>query len=336
MALIRDALRILVAALAISGTLVLPSLRGDEACLRRTVSVTVNDRNWSPIPGLNAADFHGEFRGRPVKILSVVPDILPHRIVIVLDASESVGSKPQSGVWPLARLMASHLAESKLQNSSLALLIFNDKVQEQIDFSERPGIVAERLRQIGADPDYTRTKIRGKTALWDTVLAGLGLLRDPTSADDFYLITDGGENASRATLTEVLRRLAASGPRVFVSLLVSPPEYRIQTPEEITAPEEMSKMAHATGGAVFGGVTETRSGLVLLGGNYDRKLTFSTVLGNFYQTMLAGYRMEIELPSGVDKWREWNLELSKKKQRELKDFQLGYTRTVPPCTESRE
>ena len=95
-------------------------------------------------------------------------------------------------------------------------------------------------------------------------------------------------------------------------------------------------MAHATGGAVFGGVTKTRSGLVLLGGNYDRKLTFSTLLNHFYQTMLAGYRMEIELPSGVDKWREWNLELSKKKQREFKDFQLGYTRTVPPCTESRE
>jgi hypothetical protein len=98
----------------------------------------------------------------------------------------------------------------------------------------------------------------------------------------------------------------------------------------------MSRMAHATGGAVFGGVTKTRSGLVLLGGNYDRKLTFSTLLDHFYQTMVSGHRMEIELPGGVDKWSEWKLELSKEKQREFKDFQLGYTRDLPPCTESRK
>jgi hypothetical protein len=336
MILIRSSLRSLVAVLALSGTFVLPSLRGNETCLHRTVSVIVTDRNWAPIAGLNPADFRGEFRGRPVKILSVVPDNLPHRIVIVLDASGSFASEPGTAHWQLARMMASHLAESKLQNSSLALLIFNDKVQEQIDFSERPGLVAERLRQIAADPNYLKTKIRGKTALWDTVLAGLGLLRNPTSADDFYLITDGGENASRATPTEMLRRLAPSGSRMFLSFLPSSLGYRNLTAEEITASDEMIKMAHATGGAVFGGVTKSRSGALLLSGNYDQKLTFSTLLDHFYQTMVSGHRMEIELPNRVDKWRDWKLELSKEKQREFKDFQLGYTRDLPPCAESQK
>jgi len=312
------------------------ALAQDESCLRRIVSVAVADRNWVPVPDLKPVDFRAGYRGKPVKILSVVPDNRPHRIVIVLDASGSLGPSPASGNWQLGRALASHLAESRLQNASLALLIFNDRIQEQIDFSQGSAAVVKRLREIGADPNYVKTRVRGRTALWDTIIVGLGLLQNPTSADAFYAITDGGENASRARPNEVRRLLAASGSRVFVSLLLGSPGNRSLTPEEQNGPDEMGAMALATGGSVFGPVTQTRFGLALVGSDSDQKLTASDALSHFYQTMLGGYRVEIELPSDVDKWREWKLALSKEKQQQFKNAQLGYTRDLAPCKELRK
>jgi hypothetical protein len=268
----------------------------------------------------------------PVKIHSVIPDNQPHRIVIILDASGSFSPTPASSNWSIARAMASHLAESRLQQTSLALLIFNDRVQEQIDFSQGQEAVAQRLRQIGADPNYVKTKIRGKTALWDTVIAGLELLHAPTSSDIMYLITDGGENASHVSSTEVRRRLVSSGSRIFVTLLTDRLSgNRNRSPEELGGPDEMAAMARATGGAIFGPVTKTQFGLTLAGGEFNQNLSASDALKHLYQTMFEGYRVEIELPREVDKWREWKLELSKEKRQQFKDARFGYTRDLAPC-----
>jgi len=236
-------------ALTTAAVLGLPSWAGDDACLHRTVSLTAADRDWAPIPNLKPEDFRGEFRGKPVKILSIVADERPHRIVIILDASGSIGPPPTTSVgsaWPLERQMASHFVEIRPRKTTFALLVFNDKVIDQIDFSQGPETVVEKLRQIGADSNYQKVHVKGRTALWDTLLVGLGLLHEPTSADSVYLISDGGEDASRATSTDVRRRLAASSSRVFVSLMISSTGNHNRTPEELNGPEEMSKIASIT------------------------------------------------------------------------------------------
>jgi hypothetical protein len=194
--------------------------------------------------------------------------------------------------------------------------------------------VAQRLQPIGADPNYQKAYVKGRTALWDTVLIGVGLLQDPTSADVLYLITDGGEDASRATATDARHRLAESSSRVFVSLIAPPPVgNRNRTPEEANGPEEMSKIAHATGGAIFGPITQGNSGPVLLASDSSQNLTIYAALRHFYEAMLGGYRMKVELPTVVDKWREWKLELSRERQRQFQDSELGYTRDLAPCSE---
>jgi hypothetical protein len=322
-------------ALTAATILELSSWADDDACLHRTVSLTAADRELAPIPDLRPEDFRGEFRGKPVKIRSIVADERPHRIVIILDASGSIGPPPHTSsqsAWPLERQMASHMVEIRPRETTFALLIFNDKVIDQIDFSQGLEAVVEKLRQIGADSNYQKAQVKGRTAIWDTLLVGLGLLHDPTSADAVYLITDGGEDASRASSTDVRRRLAASGSRVFVSLMVSSADKRNPTPEELNGPEEMSKIAHATGGAIFGPIAQGNLGPVLLATDSNQNLTISSGLHNFYKTMLGGYRIEIELPSPVDKWREWKLELTKEKQKQFKHSQLGYTRDLEPCT----
>src|SRR5260370_32896579 len=68
------------------------ALAQNESCLRRTVSVAVADRNWAPIPDLKPVDFRAEYRGKPVKILSVVPDNRPNRIVMRIEMPNTATS----------------------------------------------------------------------------------------------------------------------------------------------------------------------------------------------------------------------------------------------------
>lgn len=307
----------------------------DDACLRRTVSLSVSDRNWSPIPDMTPSDFHAEFRGNPVKILSIVPDNRPHRIVILLDASGSMGSTLDNSVaeWPLVFHMGMHLLQSGLKQTRFGVLIFNEKVREQIDFSDGPAAAIQRLQQIQGDPNYVRSQVKGRTALWDSVLVGFSLLRDPSSADAIYLISDAGEDASKATSDDLRRRLAASGTRIFVSLVAtSERSHRSRSPDEINGLQETIKLAGATGGAVFGPATRDSKGPYLLNTTSDHSFTVSDGLNGFYKTILGGYRMEIQLPSTVDKWRQWKLELTKEKQKQFRDSQLGYTRDLAPCS----
>src|SRR5215831_8777634 len=118
---------VLTACLALSAAAILglPSWATDDACLRRTVSVTAADRNWAPILDLKA----DEFRGKPVKILSIVLENRPHRIVIALDASGSLGPGTGPSDWPLVLQMGSDLVQSGLTQTRFVVLIFSEKVQ---------------------------------------------------------------------------------------------------------------------------------------------------------------------------------------------------------------
>ncbi len=319
-------------ALALQAFLGLPALAGDDACLRRTVSVTAADRDWAPILGLRAEDFHGEFRGKPVKILSIVPDEHPHRIVIALDAS---GTMSGAREWEFARRLASHLAESDLKEASYGLLVFNDKVQEQIDFSHGAGAVAKRLQEIQADPGFRKTMVHGKTALWDALASGSKVFQNSDSGNFFYVITDGRDNASHTKPEAARQILAVSRARMFVVLIADPLlENRLKTPEEEWGPRDLSEMARATGGATFGPLTLDGSGRAYATGDVNRKSVTFEDIDRSYKTMVSEYRMEIELPGTTDKWQDWKLEITKEKQKQFKDSQLGYTRDLAPCSES--
>lgn len=133
----------------------------------------------------------------------------------LLDASESMAPK-----WGRVLVPASALAETRLPNTELALLNFGSKIYEQVGFSEGQKTIAERLRHLSTDTKDAEKLVRGKTAPYDSLLAGRQLLGTPTSADIPYLVSDGGDHASHAQFGEVSRKLSLSGVRLFVSLVV--------------------------------------------------------------------------------------------------------------------
>jgi hypothetical protein len=70
---------------------------------RRTIAVSALDKDGKTVTGLTAADFRGDFRGQPVKILSAELDTNPRRIALVVDMSASLReSKPWTCLWSAA------------------------------------------------------------------------------------------------------------------------------------------------------------------------------------------------------------------------------------------
>jgi hypothetical protein len=139
-----------------------------DTCSRRTILVSASDRDWAPIPGLQAGDFSGESHGKPVRILSVTPDEQPRRIVLLVDSSGSIGrdTSPRGtpggtpGVWKLSLALAQKIAESNKERSDLALILFNEKITEELDFAAGRARVVNRLREIASDASYEKKTSR--------------------------------------------------------------------------------------------------------------------------------------------------------------------------------
>jgi hypothetical protein len=117
----------------------------------------------------------GKNYGRAARVLSVSLDKRPHRTVVLLDASGSMGYGPLKGrPWELALKIASNIAESNSENAPLALIIYSDKVHEQVNFGQGTPEVRTRLKAIRADPTYIKKNIKGRrTATFDAMLAAL-------------------------------------------------------------------------------------------------------------------------------------------------------------------
>ena len=107
-------------------------------CVRRSINFSVIDRNWAPVTNVQPSDFQAEYDKKPVKILSVSRDGQKRRLVILLDASGSESSQetaPGAPPWELSVQLAHDLAVIPLPDREVALIIFNKKIIERVDFS---------------------------------------------------------------------------------------------------------------------------------------------------------------------------------------------------------
>jgi len=181
----------------------------EAPCQRRSIPVALRDNQNLPFQDISVAELEAKVRGKPVKILSFAPDPRPHRLVLLLDTSGSMGSTAgESPLFALGLALARHFFEVHQQWSHIGLLTFNKNVTEALDFMKGNSAVGEKLQEIASDRNYVKANVKGTTALRDTILEGLQLLDHPSSADALYLLTDGGDNASKHSAADVTHRLA--------------------------------------------------------------------------------------------------------------------------------
>jgi hypothetical protein len=310
----------IVTLLGLAALVRLAAMAQETSCLHRILPVVVEDSKGRPIEGLRPTDFQAKLRAEQVKILSIVADDRPHRIVILMDASGSMATK-----WREPLIPALALAETPLPNTEMALVIFKNKIEEQVGFSQGQSVVAARLRQIRSGGIAPGQFVSGKTALYDSLLIGLQLLEKPSSADSLYLVSDGADNASRSHLDEVARRLTSSGVRLFVSLIVGRLGDRNATPEEANGPTVMTELVRKTGGDIN---TPFARGEPT---NPKEAERIAQLMRSFYQGMAQAYLLEVELPMALNKPSFWELKFSAQGRERWKDGRVNYPTELALC-----
>jgi len=159
--------------------------------------VTVTDRDGRLITGLPREHFEVFDEGQPQEITAFSSEDVPVSIALVIDDSGSMGNK-------LGEVVAASLAFARWSHPDDELLVieFNDTVHDALDGRRLAAAdVPELQRALGAlKPD-------GQTALYDALMDGLSHLDESVhSRRILVVVSDGGDNASRAGLDEVLER----------------------------------------------------------------------------------------------------------------------------------
>lgn len=261
-----------------------------------------------------------------MRILSATVDERPRRIAVLLDASGSmlVSTKTK---WELALQAAGESVVLAPPATALAFVMFAEKVEEKIGFTQGRKAIAEKMVALAPGPKAFGKGSR-KTALWDAVLESLTLFDPPRLGDVIYVITDGGDNHSRNKPAAVERALRDAGVRLFAFLFDNG---RTLTPEELAGLQGLVDVVRATGGDIVSVVSRGNSSHEVYMLSKEERSALGAFLRVAYREMSEFYRLDVELPRPVDKPREWKLDLVAPLGSKKQDFRFLYQRKLLPC-----
>ncbi|HEX3702621.1 MAG TPA: VWA domain-containing protein [Vicinamibacterales bacterium] len=197
--------------------------------------VTVTDTKGRFISDLARDRFTVYDNDRRQEMALFTNEDTPVTVGLVVDNSGSM--RPKVG-----EVVAASLAFARISNpqDELFTLEFSDDVQDA-----NPG------RQLLADDvESLRTSLTaslpdGRTALYDALIAGLDRVNAGNRARRvLILISDGGDNASTATLAEVLARARASNVTIYTIGL-------FDSDDRDSNPRVLKSIAQTTGGERF-------------------------------------------------------------------------------------
>jgi Ca-activated chloride channel homolog len=229
--------------LDLPGLLALPAPPAPQEPSFRAVSselvvlpVIVKDKQGRYISDLQKERFIVYDNARRMSIDLFTNEDTPVTVGLIVDASGSMRSK-------LGEVVAAAVAFAKSSNpdDELFAVRFNDDVQQAV--RDRRFLLASDQKDLEAAMAALRPQ--GRTALYDAILAGLDHLGEGSRPRKALLvISDGGDNASRATLEAVLARARKSNAAIYT--------IGIYDPDEVDKNRGALKaLAHATGGERF-------------------------------------------------------------------------------------
>jgi Ca-activated chloride channel family protein len=192
-----------------------PSFRGASSELV-VLPVIVKDKQGRYVSDLGKERFVVYDNARRMSIDLFTNEDTPVTVGLIVDASGSMRAK-------LGEVIAAAVAFAKSSNpdDELFAVRFNDDAQEVV--RDRRFLLASDLSALEAAMSALRPQ--GRTALYDALIAGLDHLNDasrPRKA--LVVISDGGDNASRATLDAVLARAHKSNAAIYTIGVYDPDE----------------------------------------------------------------------------------------------------------------
>jgi VWFA-related protein len=183
-----------------------PSFRSTSSELV-VLPVIVTDKQSRYISDLGRERFVVFDNGRKVPIELFTNEDTPATIGLIVDASGSMRSK-------LGEVLAATLAFARTSNpqDELFALRFNDDVRDAV--TDHQMLLAEDLGAL--EKAIGSVRAEGRTSLYDALIAGLDHVRSGSRARKaLVVLSDGGDNASQATLNQVLARARDSNAAIY-------------------------------------------------------------------------------------------------------------------------
>jgi Ca-activated chloride channel family protein len=209
-----------------------PSFRSGSSELV-VLPIVVTDKRGGYISDLPRERFEVYDNGRRMPIQLFTTEDTPVTVGLIVDGSSSMRGR-------LGEVVAASLAFAKSSNPNdeLFAIRFNDDVREAV--LNHRFLLASDL--IALERALSSLVPEGRTALYDALIAGLDHVNEGTRPRKvMVVISDGGDNASRATLDQVLARARTSNAAIYTIGI-----YEDDDPEK--NPGALKSLARATGG----------------------------------------------------------------------------------------
>jgi Ca-activated chloride channel family protein len=198
--------------------------------------VVVTDRQGRYVSDLPGERFSIFDNNRRVPIDLFTNEDTPVTVGLIIDASGSM--RPKIGEVIAASL---RFARSSNPQDELFAVRFNDDVQDLVP--GRPFLLAGDLT--GLETAVSSIRPDGRTALYDGLMDGLDHLATGSRARKvLVVVSDGGDNASDATLDAVLARARASNAAIYTIGIFDPDDMDKN-------PGVLKSLANTTGGERF-------------------------------------------------------------------------------------
>jgi Ca-activated chloride channel family protein len=199
------------------------------------LQATVRDRGGHAVPELSRQDFGVFEDGRPQSIRLFRHEDTPVTVGLVIDHSSSMREK-------LAEVTAAAQAfvHSSNRDDQMFVVNFNETVSLGLPRGMR---FSDSVEQLGGA--IGKAPADGMTALYDAIIEALERLQNGTSEKKVLIvISDGGDNASKARLDRVLKMAEQSNAMIYTIGIFDPAD-----PDG--NPNVLHRLAQETGGEAF-------------------------------------------------------------------------------------
>jgi VWFA-related protein len=166
------------------------------------VTVTVSDGRGRFVRGIPQAAFHVFEDGHQQAISHFANEDVPLELVAAIDISGSMAP-----AMPKLKTAVKQFLGDVPGQDQVTLLGFNDNV---FTLTRKATDLAERIKAVD------RLAPWGSTALYDVLLRGVEMLGRQTGRKALVVFTDGEDQGSHATISDVERRLQSSDVTLYM------------------------------------------------------------------------------------------------------------------------
>jgi Ca-activated chloride channel homolog len=223
------------------GSATLNTRRSVDLRVNRTlvlINVTVTDPLNRFVTGLEKEHFRLYEDKVEQQITDFSAEDAPISIGLVFDTSGSMGPKLQK-----SRQAAAEFFKTANPADEFFLVQFNDRPELSVPFTTDTDKIQSTL---------TFTQSKGRTALLDSVyLAMHEMKRAKNPRKAVLIISDGGDNSSRYTETEIKSAVREADVQIFAIGIFEGMSNRGRTPEEASGPGLLNELAEQTGGREY-------------------------------------------------------------------------------------